>query len=375
MKAGSAADYGRPKPVPDPGCPAPDSPRSTATWPAVTVVMPVLNEERYIRSCLQAVIAQDYPADRMEIVVVDGMSSDRTVEIVRACAVEDTRIRLLANPKRSTPTSMNLALAAARGQIVVRIDGHSVVTTDHVRQCIDFLLRSGADHVGGLMKAKGDNAIAEAIALALSSPFGVGSARFRYTNREQDLDTVPFGAYRRDTLLRLGGFDERFAQGQDSELDFRITLSGGRVRINPAIRTEYYCRDSLPRLARQFFRYGRAKAYIFHKHRALPSPRAMAPAAFLSTIVALLLAAPVFRPAGRALTILLRIYALACAVACVRLGARHGWKHVRSLPFVFVVLHCSHGAGFLAGLPRLVTARPTERQRGSLPPTNEPSPW
>jgi succinoglycan biosynthesis protein ExoA len=351
----------------------PGSHGAADAWPLVSVVIPVLNEERFIDACLRAVLAQDYPATLMEIVVVDGVSSDRTAALVRAIAAEDSRIRLLTNPKQKTPTSMNLGVAAARGQVVVRIDGHSLVARDHVRRNVEFLQRSGADHVGGLMKAQGHNTVASAIALALSSPFGVGNAVFRYTDREQDLDTVPFGAYRRDTLLRLGGFDERFSQGQDSELDFRITLSGGRVRINPDIRTEYFCRDSLPRLAQQFFRYGRAKAFIFHKHGALPSPRALAPAALLSTVMALTLAAPIFRPARRALAVLLGIYALACTVAGIRVAARQGWRHTPLLPIIFAVLHFSHGAGFLAGLPRLATRRPADRLRGSLTAADESS--
>jgi succinoglycan biosynthesis protein ExoA len=342
----------------------------TASWPSVSIVVPVLNEERYIHACLRAILAQDYPTSQLEVIVVDGMSTDRTAEIVAGIAAEDYRIRLLYSPKRRTPFSMNIGVAAARGDIVVRIDGHSVVPKEHVRQCVEFLLQSGADHVGGLMRAKGIGYVASTIALALSSPFGVGSARFRYTQREQDIDTVPFGAYRRETLIRLGGFDERFFVGQDSEFDYRITLSGGRVRISPAISTDYYCRDSLPRLSRQFFRYGRAKAYILHKHRGLPSPRAFAPAGLLTCIVGLALASPVFRSARRMLVILVACYLLSTAVAGTVVAAKRGIKHAFLMPVVFMVLHLSHGAGFLAGLPRFTTPRPIERLHGSLDVTN-----
>jgi GT2 family glycosyltransferase len=302
----------------------------------------------------------------MEIIVVDGMSTDRTREIVRGFAERDNRIRLLPSPKRRTPFSMNIGVAAASGEVVVRVDGHSVIGSDHVRRCVAFLLQSGADHAGGLMRQQGNTFLARAIALALSSPAGVGNARFRYTDREQDIDTVPFGAYRRETILRLGGFDEAFPIGQDSELDYRITLSGGRVRITPRISTDYFCRDSLRALARQFYRYGRAKAHILHKHGGLPSPRALAPATLLGALLSLGVASPMSRVARRMLAGVLAGYVALCLAAAGVIGARRGWRYAPLLPAVFAVLHFSHGAGFLSALPRFLTPRPTDRLHGSL---------
>jgi succinoglycan biosynthesis protein ExoA len=337
-----------------------------AVLPEVSVIIPVLNEERYIAGCLRAVAAQDYPAHKMEIIVVDGMSTDRTSEIVRGFAERDHRIRLLPSPKRRTPFSMNIGVAAATGEVVVRVDGHSVIGSDHVRRCVEFLLQSGADHVGGLMRQQGNTFLAKAIALALSSPAGVGNARFRYTDREQDIDTVPFGAYRRETILRLGGFDEAFPIGQDSEFDYRITLSGGRVRITPHIWTDYFCRDSPRALARQFYRYGRAKAHILHKHGGLPSPRALAPATLLTALLSLTAAAPFSRIARRMLAGALAGYTVLCVAAAAVIGARRGWRYAPLLPTIFAVLHFSHGAGFLSALPRFLTPRPADRLYGSL---------
>ena len=344
--------------------------RSTTTQPGVqprvTVVMPVLNEERHIDACLRAIMAQDYPSTLMDVIVVDGMSTDRTAEIVRARAAEDSRIRLLCNPKRRTPYSMNIGLAAAIGEVLVRIDGHSVVDPGHVRRCVDFLLASNAEHIGGLLRAHGTTAVGRAIALAMSSPFGVGSARFRYASQEQDVDTVPFGAYYRESLLRLGGFDVRFLICQDSELDFRILRGGGRVRLTPTIVTEYACRDSWSGLARQFFGYGRGKGYMLHKHRGLPSLRAVGPAALLTCLASLLLAAPFFRWARWAFAGTVACYTVACLVASATIAAKRGWRHLTLLPITFMVLHCSHGAGFLCSLPRFFSPRPVERIRGSL---------
>lgn len=349
--------------------------------PRVTVVVPVFNEERYVEDCVRSIMAQSYPRELLDIVVVDGMSTDRTARIVRNLAREDTRIRLLCSPRRRIPFSMNIGLAAATGDVIVRVDGHSVVETEHVSRCVDYLCRTKSDHVGGVMKATGHTYVARAIALAMSSPFGVGTARFRYTTREQAVDTVPFGAYRLDMLRRLGGFDERFQIGEDAELDFRINLAGGQVRVTPAISTEYYCRESLRRLAVQYVRYGRAKAFILHKHRSLPSPRALAPAGLVLLVASLAVASPISGLARLALVACVSLYLVGSIAASAIVASRHGWRYAPLLPVAFAVLHVSHGAGFLSGLPTLLTRRRFDRMHGSLttqpcrPALREASDW
>lgn len=343
------------------------TPASThAAWPFVSIVIPARNEERYIRACLQAVLAQTYPPTLMEVIVVDGMSEDRTREIVQDVAQQDSRVRLLTSPRRYTPFSMNIGVAAATADVLVRIDAHSAVGQDHVRRCVAYLLESGADHIGGLMRAQGRTYGAKAIALAMSSPFGVGTARFRYTRQERDIDTVPFGAYRREILMRLGGFDERFIIGQDSELDYRITRNGGRVRVTPTISTDYYCRDSLKGLAVQFFRYGKAKVRILHKHGSLPSPRALAPATLIVVLAGLALAAPFSHTVAAIFALAICTYIAACLAAGIITAAAHGWRYAPLLPLAFMTLHLSHGSGFLWGLPIFFTPRPTDRMHGSL---------
>lgn len=343
-----------------------DVPRASAMWPTVSVIIPVLNEERYIEDCLRCVLDQDYPGDRVEIIVVDGASTDRTREIVQRLAAADGRIRLLSNPKRRTPFAMNIGLAAATGEVVVRIDGHSVIGVDHLRKSVDYLFSSGADHIGGVMRATGRTYLQRAIALAMSSPFGVGTARFRYTRREHDIDTVPFGAFRRETLLRLGGFDERFVIGQDSEFDHRLILSGGRVRVTPEIHTEYYCRDSFKGLSLQYFRYGKAKAKILHKHRSLPSPRAALPGTFVGLVIILLALAPFSPAARRGLRTLLAAYLAGCLGAGTLIAAKGGWRYFPALPPILATLHWSHGLGFLSAAPVVLEPRPENPLQGSL---------
>lgn len=338
--------------------------------PTVSIVIPVLNEERDVEACVRAALAQDYPRELIEVIVVDGPSTDRTGEIVRSLAREDGRVHPLSSPLKLIPYSMNIGLAAASGEVVVRIDGHSVVAPDHVRRLVAYLSRSGADHVGGVMRATGRTYVARTIALATSSPFGVGTARFRYTTREQDIDTVAFGAYRREALRRLGGFDERFPIGEDPELDYRIQLQGGLVCVTPSVETEYYCRDSLPRLAKQYVRYGRAKAKILHKHGALPSPRALAPALLVLLIMFLAAAALFSSPARKALVGVLAAYGLGLLGAGAFTARRHGPRYAPLLPVAFATLHLSHGIGFLSALPVFLTPRPVERLRGSLGPAH-----
>lgn len=329
---------------------------SEVSWPRVSIVLPVLNEEPYIEACLRSIMQQHYPADRMEIIVVDGMSTDRTREVVLRLQTEDSRIQILDSPKRRAPFSMNVGIRAATGDVLVRIDGHSVVESEHVQRCVEYLLRSGADHVGGISRATGDMPAARAIALALSSPFGVGSARFRYTTREAAVDTVPFGAYRMETLRKLAGFDERFLVASDSELDFRIIRSGGQVRVTPDIRTTYFCRRTFGRLARQYFNYGRYRARTVHKHRSFPTLRVLAPASLVASAGLLLLLAPFSRRARRTLPRYALAYAACNLVVSLSIAARRGWRHALLLPVSFLTLHLSHGSGFLTGLSVFLTS-------------------
>jgi len=355
----------------------PDTGGLTLPWPGplprVSVVIPVLNEERYIEACLRTVLAQDYPRDLLEVIVVDGLSTDRTADIVRSLAAADGRVHLLSSPSGRIPCSLKIGLAAATGAVVVRVDGHSIEAPDtcgaswRTSTAREWTTSAG---FGGVMRATGRTYVARAIALAMSSPFGVGTARFRYTNREGAIDTVPFGAYRLETLRRLGGVDEGLPIGEDAELDYRITVSGGRVWITPEIETEYYCRDSFRRLARQYTRYGRAKAAILHKHGALPSPRALAPVLFVLGLSLLGAASPLSLLAHRALAVVLSVYALGTAVATVYVAIRRGWRHAPLLPVAFATLHLSHGLGFLTALPLFLRPRPAERLRGSLAPSS-----
>src|SRR4249919_3920001 len=213
-----------------------DAAPDLAGWPGVSVVVPVLDEERHLRSAVSTVLGQDYPGP-IEVVLALGPSRDRTNEIAAELAAADDRVRLVQNPSGATGTGLNLALAASRHEVVVRLDGHALVPADYVRVAVETLRRTGADNVGGLMAAEGVTDFQRAVAAAMTSPFGVGQASF-HTGGE--------------VLARLGGYDESFLRAQDWELNHRIRSSGGVVWFTPRLTVSYRPRSSVRSLARQY---------------------------------------------------------------------------------------------------------------------------
>lgn len=319
--------------------------------PSVTVVMPVRNERAAIERSLGAVLAQDYPPDLLEVLVADGMSDDGTREVVHDLAGDGrgVRLKLVDNERRSVAPGLNRAIGLASGDVIVRVDGHCEVPPDYVRRCVDALRATGADNVGGVAAAEGASGIARAIAAAVSSPFGVGNARFRYAAQPGWVDTVPFGTWRRETFDLIGLFDEELVRNQDDEHNFRIIQSGGRIWLDPSIRVVYHSRGSLGSLWRQYYEYGYYKVRVMQKRRGVASARQLVPAAFVGGVAASVLAALVRRRPRLALVVT-GPYMVAAALATARADAP---REVRSLiPLAFSTMHSAYGVGFLAGVWR-----------------------
>jgi succinoglycan biosynthesis protein ExoA len=318
--------------------------------PFVSVVMPIRNEANRITDTLTAVLAQDYPADRMEVIVVDGVSDDGTPDVVRSIAERSDRtVIILNNPARIVPAALNHAIRAARGEVIVRVDGHCRLETDYVRRCVEALARTGADNVGGVQRAKGGSLRGRAIAVATMSPFGVGNARFRYSERPGWVDTVYLGTYRRDLFDRIGGFDEELANNQDDDFNIRLTKAGGRIWLDPAIRVTYQPRESISALWRQYFRYGLYKVRVLQKS-GWTSARHFVPAVFVVLLVAGVVGAAVARNPLVGLVVP-AVYAVGAAGAGLISGRRDA-ATMLLLPIVFATLHVAYGTGFLAGLWR-----------------------
>lgn len=324
---------------------------SADTLPFVSVIMPIRNEAAFIARSLGAVLAQDYPSDRLEVLVADGMSTDATREIItQATAGQALPVTVVDNPGQIVPTGFNRALAQAQGEIIVRVDGHTIIAPDYVRECVAALARSGADNVGGRMNAVAQSDFGAAVALATSSPFGVGGARFHYSDAEEWVDTVYMGAWPRVVFERIGGFDEEMVRNQDDEFNYRLQAAGGKILLSNRIQSRYYNRTTLRSLWRQYYQYGLYKVRVLQKHPLQMRPRQFAP--FL--LVSVLLGGALVAPFGRALRALwmlaLLIYAAANLGASLWTARKHGWQHLRFLPLVFAALHFGYGLGFLRGL-------------------------
>ncbi len=265
--------------------------------PSVTVVVPVRNEAKHIEACVRALLAQrDLPA-QYEVLVVDGDSDDGTRDILDRIAFEDRRLRVLSNPKRIVPTALNVGIRSSTADIIIRVDGHTVVADDFVRQNLQLLEEHPeAWSVGGPIAHRGSSDRARGIAAAMSSPIGVGGARHRFENYEGYAEGTAFPAFRRWVFDKIGLFDEDLVRNQDDELNFRITRGGGLVFISPRVKHTYYVRDSFKALFQQYLQYAYWKVVVMRKHGRVISPRHLVPGAFIVVMPVAIGAAVVLPP-------------------------------------------------------------------------------
>ena len=328
----------------------------------VTVVVPASNEQDFVGSCLRSVREQDYPA--LQIVVVDGASADGTVEEVRTQMADDPRIELVGNPRRNIPSSLNLALAHARGRWLVRVDAHSTVPPDYVRVAVGRLREGRWGGVGGRKDGVGRTPAGRAIAVAMASRLGVGNSTYHFGTAEQEVDHLPFGAYPVEVVRGVGGWDETLTANEDFEFDYRIRASGQRLLFEPRMAIRWQCRQTLPDLFRQYHRYGRGKVDVAWLHPRSMQPRHLAPPAFVAYLaVGLLLNA---RRPGR-LMLVLAPYFMAVGAESLRAGRQLGCAKERMwLPGAFLAMHLGWGLGFWSGVRRTLPAH--LRQPGSTSP-------
>ena len=332
--------------------------------PFVSVLMPVRNEAAYIRRSLEAVLAQKYPADLMEIIVADGMSTDGTREIIREIQADHPTVTLLDNPRMIVATGLNLATAIALGKILVRVDGHCEIAPDYVINCVRHLLEDGVDGVGGSVETVGENETARAIAAAMSSTFGVGGSAFRTTtDKTMFADTIPFPAYTRAIVEAAGAYDETLVRDQDDEYNYRIRKLGGRLLLAADVGSRYYSRADLPSLWRQYFGYGFWKARVLMKHPRQMKARQFVPVGLVACLALGIVFSPFSRHARRLLVATIASYATASTAASWHVAAQTDRRHLTKLPVAFAAMHLSYGAGFLAGLARVATEEPRRPDR------------
>lgn len=325
----------------------------TSNRPYVSVIMPVRNEGPFMKQSLQAILLQDYPQECLEVMVVDGMSDDETRGIIQDFKKLNPNILLMDNPKKIVSAGLNLALREAKGKIIIRVDGHCEIAPDYVSRCVELLEKGEADMVGGPIETMGETPLAQAIALAMSSFFGVGGSAFRtLKNQKKYVDTVAFFACRRELLEKAGPFDEELVRNQDDEYNYRLRKMGFRILLDPAIRSRYYSRASLASLWKQYFQYGFWKIRVLQKHPRQMQWRQFVPPVFTFSLPASL-AAGFFMPSAASLFFLILIfYAAADGLASFWLSAQKQWKFFPLLLVIHPVLHLSYGLGFITGLVR-----------------------
>lgn len=321
--------------------------------PGVSVVMPILNEERHLAEAVRAVLDQRTPGP-VEVVLAVGPSQDRTHEVADELARQDDRITVLDNPSGRTPDGLNAALAHARFEVVARVDGHGMLSPDYLATAVAALEATQAANVGGIMDAVGVTEFEQAVAVAMKSPIGVGGARFKLGGEAGPAETVYLGVFRRSWLRRVGGYDPRFTRAQDWEMNYRIRQEGGLVWFDPALRVEYRPRGSVRALARQYREYGTWRRAVARRHPGSLNPRYLAPPAALAAFAAGALGGLVWRP----LLAVPASYLAGVTVGGLAISAGNPAAVRVRVPVVLATMHLTWGWGFLTSRVRLEGAAP-----------------
>lgn len=328
--------------------------QSNEQYPRVSVVMPVINEERHLRAAVQRILEQDYPGD-LDVTLAVGPSRDATHQVATSLVDESDRVRVVNNPSGSTPAGLNAAIEACSGEIVVRVDGHAMIPPDYVSTAVGVLDRTGADNVGGIMAAEGSGDFERAVATAMTSRFGVGDASFHVGGEEGPALTVYLGCFRRSALERVGGYDESMVRAQDWELNLRIRESGGVVYFTPDLKVTYHPRHSLRALARQYHDYGRWRREVARRYPSTLSLRYLAAPVTVATVVLGLAVGVIGAASGQLIWLIAgavpaAVYLLGNGIASIIAGVRSGHLGtVVRLPAIFATMHGAWGVGFLRG--------------------------
>jgi glycosyltransferase involved in cell wall biosynthesis len=315
--------------------------------PAISIILPVLNEEPHLAESVTAILSQNYEGP-FEIILALGPSRDQTNAIAEELAARDTRIKLVMNPSGKTAAGLNLAIAASENPVIVRVDGHAKIPNDYLSIAVSVLRESGAVNVGGVMAAEGVTNFEIAVSRAMRSPLGVGSSRFHTGGKAGEVDTVYLGAFRREAINAVGGFDERYTRAQDWELNHRLRKSGGKIYFDPRLQVTYRPRPNLSKLAKQYFQYGRWRRVVSRSHRGTVNLRYLAPPLTLigtltSLILGVLLHPIFFSPAA--------VYGIFMLISSILIA-----KSIReffSLLAIIPTMHFAWGMGFITSTKSL----------------------
>jgi glycosyltransferase involved in cell wall biosynthesis len=325
--------------------------------PLVTIIIPCRNEEDWIGPCLDSIIQNDYPKDRLEVLVVDGMSSDDTRAALQPFLEQHSFIRLLNNPRKTTPAALNVGITAARGDFIMRVDAHYEYPANYVSRLVYWLEESKADNVGGLLQLDPatPSPMARAMAVGVTNPFGIGNAYYRLgVSEPRAVDTVPFGCYRRDVFDRIGKFDEDLLRNQDLEFNLRLRKEGGRILLVPDVVIRGQARDSLRQLIRLYYQYGYFNPLVIWRLRGRANLRQIVTPVFVLSLLVTGILAPWFPWLATLFLAILGSYLIMMIANVVAVAVKHGVACALRMPLVFVVMHFSHGYGFLRGCLDLI---------------------
>lgn len=323
--------------------------------PFVSVIVPCYNEQATIRFLLDALLAQTYPRTKMEVVIADALSQDKTRQVLSTFQQEhpDLLLRIVDNPRRTIPSGLNLAIAAARGETIIRLDAHSMPIPEYIERCVAALEEKRGSNVGGvwMIRPGSDGWIAESIAAAAAHPLGVGDAMYRFAARAGSVDTVPFGAFRRELIQQIGGFDETLLTNEDYEFNTRIRKSGGIVWLDPQIRSTYFARSSLSELVKQYWRYGFWKFKMLRRYPDTLRWRQALPPLFVASLIFLVILSFFFVLARWILFFEIITYLFTLLAAGIYLFLRQRKPLlVPGLMLAIMTMHLSWGSGFLWSL-------------------------
>ena len=307
----------------------------------ISVILPIRNEEKYLADAVSAILAQHYDG-KLEVILAVAPSTDKTLEIAQQLHINDPRVVIVDNPTGRTAAGLNLAIAASQYSIIVRVDGHSNIPSNYCQLVSELLENTGAVNVGGVMAAEGQSLFQRSVARAMRSPLGVGASRFHIGGSAGEVDTVYLGAFRKEALVAIGGFDERFTRAQDWELNFRLRQAGGVIYFDPRLIVTYRPRSTIKALAKQYFEYGRWRRVISRRHKGTINYRYLAPpftvaATTLSLLLGWLISPYLLIPA--------LVYAVFILIASVVIGKNAG--EILCLPTILLTMHISWGFGFL----------------------------
>ena len=321
----------------------------------VSILIPIYNEANFIHQTLDSILVQDYPLKFIQIIIIDGESDDGTLEIIRQYAQSHQNILVMNNPEKIVSTGLNRALSISTGDLIIRVDGHSKIEKKYVSKCVELISQmSEVSCVGGAIKNISTGILGNAINIAQASLFGVGGVKFRGNHHSgKFVDTLAFGAYRRNVFENIGGFDEELVRNQDDEFNFRLLQAGGKIWMDSEIKSCYYPRTSIKKLFRQYFQYGYYKIRVIQKRGGVASLRHMVPGFFIFSLLTsigigvytsdIILMSSILAP-----YILLNVIATVLTIYYNKISIPEKYSY-SLIPLVFLILHLGYGIGFLVG--------------------------